>query len=63
MMDGVGPGKYISDKPGPVTSCRGRDPPQHKAGLRGWDRRGACHPRLRLWDNRNPGPVYGCPSP
>ena len=49
------------DKPGPVTSCCGGGPPQHKAGLRGWDRQGACHPGLRGWDNRSPGPVYGGP--
>ena len=55
------PGNCGNDKPGPVTSYRGGDPPQHEAGLQGWDRQGACHPRLRGWDNRSPGPVYGSP--
>ena len=55
------PGNCGNDKPGPVTSYRGGDPPQHEAGLQGWDRQGACHPGLRGWDNRSPGPVYGSP--
>jgi hypothetical protein len=54
-------GNNINDKPGPVTSYRGGDPPQREAGLRGGDWLGAGHPGLRGWDNRSPGPVYGSP--
>ena len=34
--------------------------PQFTAGLRGCDKRGACYPGLRGWDNRSPRPVYVC---
>ena len=54
--------RKLRDKPGPVTlHCGPQDArgPQCTAGLRDCDKRGACHPGPRGWDNSSPRPVYG----